>query len=36
MHSPNELVSLEDVDRTAALLADVCREVNDKTDFRAR
>jgi hypothetical protein len=29
-------VSLEDVDRTAALLADVCREVNDKTDFRAR
>jgi putative aminopeptidase FrvX len=36
MHSPNELVSLEDVDRTAALLAEVCREVNDKTDFRAR
>jgi endoglucanase len=36
MHSPNELVSLEDVDRTATLLAEVCREVNDKTDFRAR
>jgi putative aminopeptidase FrvX len=36
MHSPNELVSVEDVDRTAALLAEVCREVNDKTDFRAR
>jgi len=36
MHSPNELVSLEDVDRTATLIAEVCREVNDKTDFRAR
>jgi len=36
MHSPNELVSLEDVDRTAALLAEACRAVNDKTDFRAR
>ena len=36
MHSPNELVSLEDVDRTAELLAAVCREVTDKTDFRAR
>jgi putative aminopeptidase FrvX len=36
MHSPNELVSLEDVDRTATLLAEVCREVTDKTDFRAR
>jgi endoglucanase len=36
MHSPNELVSLEDVDRTATLLAEVCRAVTDKTDFRAR
>ena len=36
MHSPNELVSLEDVDHTATLLAEACREVNDKTDFRAR
>ena len=36
MHSPNELVSLEDVDRTATLLAETCREINDKTDFRAR
>src|SRR4029079_11635783 len=36
MHSPNELVSLEDVDRTATLLAEACREVNDTTDFRAR
>jgi len=36
MHSPNELVSLDDVDKTASLLADVCREVNSKTDFTAR
>jgi endoglucanase len=36
MHSPNEMVSLEDVERTAELIAEVCREVNDKTDFTAR
>ncbi|HVX39565.1 MAG TPA: M42 family metallopeptidase [Gemmatimonadaceae bacterium] len=36
MHSPNELVSLDDVDRTSTLLAEVCREVNGKTDFTAR
>lgn len=36
MHSPNELVSLDDVDKTSTLLADVCREVNSKTDFTAR
>src|SRR6476660_630406 len=36
MHSPNELVSLDDVDKTATLLAETCREINDKTDFRAR
>jgi putative aminopeptidase FrvX len=36
MHSPNELVSLDDVDKTATLLAEVCREVNGKTDFTAR
>ena len=36
MHSPNELVSLEDVDRTATLLAETCRAVNGQTDFRAR
>jgi hypothetical protein len=29
-------VSLDDVDKTATLLADVCREVNAKTDFKAR
>jgi putative aminopeptidase FrvX len=36
MHSPNELVSLEDVDRTATLIAEVCRQVTAKTDFTAR
>jgi putative aminopeptidase FrvX len=36
MHSPNELVSLDDVDKTATLLAEVCRSVTEKTDFTAR
>jgi len=36
MHSPNEIVSLEDVDRTAELLAQTCRAVNAMTDFTAR
>ncbi len=36
MHSPNEMVSLEDVDKAASLIADVCREVTAKTDFTAR
>ncbi len=36
MHSPNELVSLEDVDKAAALLAEVCRQVTAKTDLTAR
>jgi len=36
MHSPNELVSLEDVDKTASLIAETCREVTSKTDFLAR
>jgi putative aminopeptidase FrvX len=36
MHSPNELVSLEDVDKTASLIAETCREVTGKTDFTAR
>jgi len=36
MHSPNELVSLEDVDKTAALLADACRAITEKTDLTAR
>ncbi|HTR78555.1 MAG TPA: M20/M25/M40 family metallo-hydrolase, partial [Gemmatimonadaceae bacterium] len=36
MHSPNELVSLEDVDRSATLIADACRQITAKTDFTAR
>jgi endoglucanase len=36
MHSPNEMVSLEDLDRTAELIADACRAVNKDTDFTAR
>lgn len=36
MHSPNELVSLVDLDRTANLIAEVCRKVDKKTDFTAR
>jgi putative aminopeptidase FrvX len=36
MHSPNELVSLDDVDRTATLIAETCRQVTSKTDFTAR
>jgi endoglucanase len=36
MHSPNEMVALEDVERTADLIAEACREISDKTDFTAR
>ena len=36
MHSPNELVALEDVDRAAELIAETCRAVTAKTDFTAR
>jgi putative aminopeptidase FrvX len=36
MHSPNEMVSLEDVDRTANLLAEACRSVTAETDFADR
>ena len=36
MHSPNELVSLEDLDRAAALIAETCRGVGPETDFTAR
>ena len=36
MHSPNELVSLEDIDRTAILLSEVSRAVTSETDFTAR
>jgi putative aminopeptidase FrvX len=36
MHSPNEMVSLDDVDHTAELIAETCRAVDDRTDFTAR
>ena len=36
MHSPNEMVSLEDLDRAAALIAETCRAVTSETDFTAR
>lgn len=36
MHSPNEMVSLDDVDKTATLLAEACRAVSANTDFTAR
>jgi len=36
MHSPNEMVSLVDVHHTAALIAEACRGVDDRTDFTAR
>ncbi len=36
MHSPNEMVSLDDVDHTAELVAEVCHMVDAKTDFTAR
>lgn len=36
MHSPNEMVSLDDVDNAAELLAEACRAVTRETDFTAR
>lgn len=36
MHSPNEMISLDDVDHTAALLAEMCRQVTAKLDLTAR
>jgi endoglucanase len=36
MHSPNELVSLEDLDRAATLIAAACRKVGKGTDFTDR
>ncbi|GAC1650864.1 MAG: M42 family metallopeptidase [Gemmatimonadaceae bacterium] len=36
MHSPNEMVSLDDVDNTCELLAEVCRAVTMATDFTDR
>ena len=36
MHSPNEMISLEDVDRSATLIAEVCRKVDSSVDFTNR
>lgn len=36
MHSPNEMVALEDVERAAELLAATCRLVTRETDFTDR
>ncbi len=36
MHSPSELVSLEDLDRAATVIAEACRRVTSATDFTAR
>src|SRR5690349_9519446 len=36
MHSPNEMVSLVDVDNAATLIAEFCRSVTDDTDLTAR
>jgi len=36
MHSPNEIVSLDDVDRAADVIAEACRAVTPATDFSAR
>jgi len=36
MHSPNEMVALEDLERTARLLAGFARRVTPTTDFVPR
>jgi putative aminopeptidase FrvX len=36
MHSPNELVSIQDLDHAAELIAETCRAVTESTDFTAR
>ena len=36
MHSPNEMVSLVDLDRAATLIAATCKAVTPATDFTAR
>ena len=36
MHSPNEMVSLLDLDRAATLIAATCKAVTPATDFTAR
>ena len=36
MHSPNEMVSLVDLDRAATLIAAACKAITSATDFTAR
>ena len=36
MHSPNEMVALDDLDRAADVIAEACRRVGAGTDFTAR
>ena len=36
MHSPNEMVSLTDVDHAAELIAETCRQITATVDFTAR
>jgi putative aminopeptidase FrvX len=36
MHSPNEMISLDDVNHAAELIAQACRAVTGETDFTAR
>ncbi|MGH7635729.1 MAG: M20/M25/M40 family metallo-hydrolase, partial [Gemmatimonadaceae bacterium] len=36
MHSPNEMIALDDLDRTITLIAESCRRVTGETDFTAR
>lgn len=36
MHSPNEMVSLVDVDNAATLIAEFCRAITSETDLTAR
>jgi len=36
MHSPNEMVSLDDLDVTATLIAESCRQISTSLDFTAR
>jgi endoglucanase len=36
MHSPNEMIALDDLDRAADVIAEACRAVTPETDFAAR
>jgi endoglucanase len=36
MHSPCEMVALEDLDRAADVIAEACRAVTAETDFTDR